>query len=362
MNRRDFLLTGSAALGALATGVHALEPHQRPLRIGFLGASHSHAAQKVKLVRESADWTFLGVCEESPSRREKYGNQGIRLLSQEELLKEAEVVVVESAVRHHARHAKLALEAGAHVHVEKPPAHTLADFVELQRIAKEKQRLLQVGYMWRYNPGINAALEAARKGWLGDVHLVRATINTSHSAATRKEVAEFRGGTMFELGCHVLDPVVRLLGRPAEVISHLRKHGSADDTLADNTTAILEYPKATAIITSLALQPNAGVHRSFEIIGSNGMALVKPIEQPTLVVELAKAAGPYRAGSQTVNLPRYERYVEEFVALAGAIRSGQPLMITPAEELLVHETLLRACQMEGVPSKPRVLGPGKSFP
>lgn len=231
------------------------------------------------------------------------------------------------------------------MHVEKPPAHTLADFVEIQRIAREKQRLVQVGYMWRFNPGINAALEAARQGWLGDVHLIRATINTSHSPGTRKEVAEFKGGTLFELGCHVLDPVVRLLGRPTDVISHLQKHGSADDTLADNTTAILSYSKATAIITSLSLQANAGAHRSFEIIGSNGVALVKPIEQPALVIDLAKPAGPYRAGAQKIDLPRYERYTDEFVALAAAIRNNQPLAVTPEEDFVVHETLLRACQM-----------------
>lgn len=344
MNRRDFLLTGSAALGALATGLHAAEP-PRKLRIGFLGVAHSHAAQKVKLVRESPDWTFVGICEEDPRLREIYAKQGLRLLSEEELLRECEVIAVESAVRDHVRHATLALGGGAHVHVEKPPAHTLADFVELQRIARERQRLLQVGYMWRFNPGINAVLEAARKGWLGDVHLVRATINTSHSPATRKEVAEFKGGTMFELGCHVLDPVVRLLGRPTEVITSLKKHGNADDTLADNTTAILEYPRATAIITSLSLQPNAGAHRSFEIIGTNGVALVKPIEQPTLVMNLMKPAGPYRAGTQTVSLPRYERYADEFIALAAAVRNNEPLAVTPEEELTVHETLLRACGM-----------------
>ncbi len=344
MNRRDFLLTGSAALASLATGLPAAEP-QRKLRIGFLGVSHSHAAQKVKLVRESADWTFVGICEESPRLREVYGKQGLRLLSEEELLRECEVIAVESAVRDHVRHTKLALQGGAHVHVEKPPAHTLADFVDLQRIAKEKQRLLQVGYMWRFNPGINAVLEAARQGWLGDVHLVRATMNTSHSPGARKEVGEFKGGTMFELGCHVLDPIVRLLGRPAEVISSLKTHGSTEDTVADNTTAILEYPRATAIITSLSLQPNAGAHRSFEIIGTNGVALVKPIEQPSLVFNLVKAAGPYQAGTQTISLPKYERYADEFVALAAAVRNNQPLAVTPEEELTVHETLLKACGM-----------------
>ncbi|MHA3770811.1 Gfo/Idh/MocA family protein [Verrucomicrobiota bacterium sgz303538] len=344
MNRRDFLLTGSAALGAFVVDTNAEEP-PRKLRIGFLGVSHSHAAQKVKLVQQSPDWTLVGICEDAAPLRDNYGKQGIRQMSQEELLRECEVVAVESAVRDHVRHAKLALEAGLHLHLEKPPAHTLVDFVEIQRLAKEKQRLLQVGYMWRFNPGINAVLEAAKKGWLGDVHLVRATINTSHSPATRREVAEFPGGTLFELGCHVIDPIVRLLGRPTEVISHLQKHGNFDDALKDNTTAILQYPRATAIVTSLALQPNAGAHRSVEIIGSNGVALLEPIEQPTLTLDLAKPAGPYRAGARTISFPRYERFTDEFAALAAAVRDGQPLAVTPEEELLVQETLLRACKM-----------------
>ncbi|MBM3840130.1 MAG: Gfo/Idh/MocA family oxidoreductase [Verrucomicrobia bacterium] len=350
MKRRPFIVS------ALATTIagrwivnsnltNAAESPVRRVRIGFLGASHSHASEKVKFTRASPEYELVGICEDDESVRKQYQSLGVPLVSQEKLFSDAEVIAVESAVRDHARHGRLALEAGKHVHLEKPPADTYAEFQKLVTLAREKKRLLQMGYMWRFHPGINAALEAARQGWLGQVYLVRGTINTTVDAVRRPEWAEFHGGTLFELGSHLIDPVVRLQGRPAKVTSFLKNHGGANDTLADNTVAVFEYPKALAIVSSATLQPGAGAHRFFEIQGSNGTALVKPIEPPKLQIDLAKAAGPYAKGIQSVPMPDYRRYAPELTELARCVRSGQPLSVTPEEDLLVQETLLRACEM-----------------
>ncbi len=44
-------------------------------------------------------------------------------------------------------------------------------------------------------------------------------------------------------------------------------------------------------------------------------------------------------------MPAYRRYAPEFEELAKCIRSGKPLSVTPQEDLLVQETLVRACDM-----------------
>jgi predicted dehydrogenase len=170
-------------------------------------------------------------------------------------------------------------------------------------------------------------------------------LNTQIPAERRPEMVEFKGGILFELGCHLIDPAVRLLGRPDKVTSHLKKHGNFADDMIDNAMAVLEYPKAMVMISSSSLQPAAGLHRSFEILGSQGTIRVNPIEPPELQVNLTKAVGPYKKGMQTVTLPEYKRYVAEFAELANAIREKKPLSTTPEEERLVHETLLRACDM-----------------
>jgi predicted dehydrogenase len=273
-----------------------------------------------------------------------YAKIGIPLLSQEELLARAQVVAVESAVQDHARHAKLALSAGKHVHLEKPPADTLEAFRELLGLAREKNVLLQMGYMWRYHPAINAAMEAARRGWLGEVYLVRGAINTQLSPQQRAEGARFPGGTLFELGSHLIDVLARLLGRATRITSVLKTHGPFEDHLSDNTLAIFEFPKALGIVSSSTLQPHAGKYRCLEILGTQGTAVVNPIEPPGLTIDLAKAAGPYQAGPNTVPMPQYSRYVPEFADLAAKIREGKRLAVSPEEDLLVQETLMRACE------------------
>lgn len=341
--RRFFSGLAVAGISVWARASRGAEA-SRKMNIGFLGISHSHFREKHKVVLESADWKLVGLCEGDEAIRAK-GPAGSRWLDAEQLFAEAEVVVVESSVQNHARDAKRALLAGKHVHVEKPPADSLDGFRELLQLAADKKRLLQIGYMWRYNPGINAALEAARQGWLGEVYLVRATINTQVGAEQRREWVRFRGGAMFELGCHLIDPLVRLLGRPLKVTPHLKQFAAVDDGLADNTVAVFEFSRAMGIITSAPLQPNAGPQRFFEILGTNGTARVQPLEQPVFAIELAKAAGPYTAGKQEVKLPAYRRYVDEFVELAAAIRNGRALPFSTEVELNVQEALLWACDM-----------------
>ena len=344
MNRRQFLQAtlASATLAHVATSTAADRPR---LKLGFLGVSHAHGKSKLQTVQESADWELTGVMETNPTFQEAAKKRGARLMSEEEVLAASDVVAVESDVRDHYRQARAALMAGRHVHLEKAPATTMGEFAELVRLAREKKRLLQMGYMWRFNPGINAVLEAARKGWLGDVFLVRGVMHTMLNDPMRRLVGEFRGGMMFELGCHLIDPMVRLLGRPAKVTPMLRHDATAADSLADNTVAVFEFGRAMGVIASAALLPGAHLHRSFEIHGTGGVAIVKPIEQPVLELDLAKAAGPYKKGRQVIEFPPYKRYVPEFAELSECVRSGKPLVVTSEEDLMVHDALLKACAM-----------------
>lgn len=348
MKRRCFLQAALAAASSAGLTAAGFTQEPKPagaarLPVGFLGASHSHAAGKIEAVRQSADWELIGVCEADKRLQENFARGGIPLLTEEELLGRCQVVAVESQVQDHARNARTALAAGKHVHLEKPPADRLEALGDLLRLARQKGVLLQMGYMWRYHPGMIAALEAARRGWLGEIYLVRGTINTQLAAPQRAEVARFPGGTMFELGSHLIDVLARLMGRPTKITPLLKTHGPLQDHLADNTLAVFEFPKALAVISSSTLQPHAGRSRSFEIFGTQGTAVVNPIEPPGLTIDLATPSGPYRAGLNNVPMPKYLRYVPEFADLAARIREGRSLPVSPEEELLVQETLLRAC-------------------
>jgi predicted dehydrogenase len=348
MKRRTFLQTSlhCAAVAVAPLSLAAAGNTGKPrIPIGFLGATYSHGPAKIKLALSAPDWECVGVCESSAAGRTTCEKLGAQLVSQDDLFARACVVAVESDVRDHAPHALLALKANKHVHVEKPPATQIADMRAMVALAREKERLLQTGFMWRYHPGFKAILEAARQGWLGDIFMVRGFIGNNLAPARRPEWGEYPGGSMFDLGSHLVDFTVRLLGRPKTVAPLLRHHGKFNDSLRDNNVAVLEYDHATAVLVNTAMQAVGTPQRSLEVLGTNGTATLQPIEPPALILDLAKPSGPYKKGSQQVSLPTYQRYEADFAELAAAVRGERPLSVSLDEELLVAETVLRVSDM-----------------
>lgn len=338
MIRRSFIAAGLAA---------PLAASAKPARIGFLGASHSHGAGKIRVAGESPDFEIAGLWDDDVEVRRKYESQGLAIREPDQLLQDPsiDVIAVEGPVADHARDGLRVVQAGKHLHLEKPPALDVESLRTILGVAGSQGLVVQQGYMWRYHPGLNRMLEAARHGWLGDIHLVQAAIHKTLAPAARAPWAQFRGGQMFELGPHVIDPLVRLLGRPNRVTPYLNKHGEFDDTLADNTLAVFEYSGALGIVTGAALAANGSRYRSFEVHGTNGVATLRPIEAPRLVFDLAEAAGPYPKGPHRVELPAYRRYVGDMAALARAVRGEEPLHVSFDEDIVVQEALIKASGM-----------------
>jgi predicted dehydrogenase len=350
MNRRHFIYTATGltlgnALSKSSGGMAAGQGTEPRLKIGFLGAAYSHAAAKLKMMLKHADFELVGAWDDAPKVRDQVAKMGVPVISQEEVLSRSQIVAVESVVRDHARYAKMALAAGKHVHLEKPPSLTMAEFSEAVRLAREKRLVLQGGYQYRHSPPFNAVIEAARKGWLGEVYMVRATMNNQLAVERRAEWGEFKGGVMFELGSHMIDIVVRLLGKPAKVTPFLFTHGRFNDSFKDNTVAVFEYPRAIASVFSATFQPNSSAYRALEVLGTNGTAVIRPIEPPALEMDLAKEAGPYKAGMNKMDWPKWERFAGDFAELAAAVRGRGQIAVSLEEDLAVQEALLLASGM-----------------
>jgi len=339
-DRRTFLIASAAAVTAQASDKPAVG-------IGFLGGVHSHFEGKLAAAQSIPDLRIVGVCERDPKVQDTLKKQGVALLSRDQLLShpEIQVIAVESAVRDHAADGLAVVKAGKHLHLEKAPADNMAAFRRIVDLAREKKLRLQTGYIFRRHPGISRAIEAARKGWLGEVFMVRASIGNQLAANRRPEWAEFAGGVMYELGGHVIDPVIRLMGRPRSITPILRKDGPFSDTLKDNCVALLEWEKATGIIQSATLQPGATRYRNFELIGTHGTFIVNPLEPGAAVIDLEKPAGPYIAGQQKLSFQPFARYADDLRDMVAAVRGEAELPVSYDEDLMVHEALLRCSGM-----------------
>jgi predicted dehydrogenase len=256
-------------------------------------------------------------------------------------------VTVETVVEDLVPTARRCVAAGLHVHLDKPAGPVLPAFRELLAAAGTRGLTVQLGYMFRYNPGFVFLRRAVREGWLGDITEISGGIGKLADATVRREAGRFAGGGMFELGCHLIDQVVSLLGPPAAVNGVSRRLGPPGDPFADNQLALLEYPRALVTIRCNHTDPLGNERRGFAVTGTRGTAELRPLEPPRLRLGLAEAREGFRRGFQDVELPASPgRYDGEFLDLAAVIRGGPPLAWDAAHDLAVHAAVLRASGME----------------
>jgi predicted dehydrogenase len=343
IDRRQFLAAAGVGAGSAALG----QTVSTKIRVGILCIQHSHLNEKLQAMYNNPDYDVVSVCEPEEATRRERGNhpllKRLRWVSIDDMLgdKSVDLVVFEGEVKDAVPFGMRVLDAGKHLHLEKPPTSKMEPFRNLVELARRRDRKLQLGYIWRFHEGADAALEACRKGWLGDIFMIRATINSDRDMKQRAVEARYPGGSMFELGGHVIDRVITLLGRPAQVRQWLRHDTNIQDTVKDNTLAVFEYPSAIAVIVSS--NRDAANHRSFEAIGTDGSITIEPMEPvPTLRSRMRESRGPYKKGAQEIKLPPQPRFIKDFEDLARAIKSGTPLRYSYDHELLLHGTLLRA--------------------
>ena len=344
-SRRTFVAGLAAASGAALSA-----PAGERIRVAMIGTGHGHAASKIKALRALPEYELVGNCRpdaDEPGEGEVF--RGVRWMSMEEALGDAtiELVVVESLPGRNLKYALRCVRAGKFVHLDKPPGADLAALRTMLADASARKRVVQMGYQWRYHPGMQTAFEAAKKGWLGTVHRVRLSIDKPIGAEERRELARFRGGVLFSEGCHLVDRAVALFGKPDKITGFLRHESPIQDGLADNTLAIFEYQKTLVEVSVASFQPNGGRYRRLEIVGSNGVALVQPYAPLRLMVDLKEAAGPYKAGEQLIPLtnPPGPTYAPDFREMARIIRKGEKPSYSPHHDLITQEALLEACGM-----------------
>ncbi|GAA1736974.1 Gfo/Idh/MocA family oxidoreductase [Brachybacterium phenoliresistens] len=119
----------------------------------------------------------------------------------------------------HATWAIAAIEAGKHVLVEKPIARTLAEALEIQRIAEAHDVVVQVGFVRRHAPNCQVLKSFIDAGDLGEIYYAKASCIRRNGNPggwfADKEIAG--GGPLLDIGVHVLDLAWYLMGSPKAV-------------------------------------------------------------------------------------------------------------------------------------------------
>jgi predicted dehydrogenase len=120
----------------------------------------------------------------------------------------------------HREPALFALQSGAHVLCEKPLATSVDEAREMFTAAKAAKRHLMAAQNWRFEASSRAIKRVVDGGDLGDVYYAEATALRRLGIPTWggfHQSAISHGGTMMDIGVHMLDLAVWLMGNPKPV-------------------------------------------------------------------------------------------------------------------------------------------------
>lgn len=350
VDRRNFLTGASAAAACLPLTTSTVRSAVRKdkIKIGQIGTGHAHAAGVFRQLQQvTDDYELVGIVENDEKRRQQLGDsyQGVELISEEQLLNTPglQAVVVETEVQELLPTARRCVSAGMNIHLDKPAGENLRDFQQLLDEVGRRKLHLQMGYIYRYHPAFQFCYQAVADGWLGDVFEVHAVMSKKVGPDSRRYLSRFAGGSMFEIGCHVIDALVRVLGKPQRTTPHARKTHPDRDPLVDNQLAVFDYPRSIASIRSALVEYNGGQRRQFTVCGEFGTFDLRPLGGHTFRLALEKPRGKYKTGYQDVTLPQGPGiFMSAFRDMAAVLRGEKANDYPLQHELAVHETVLRA--------------------
>src|SRR6185503_13207767 len=183
VSRRQFFAQGAATAALLSPALARQEGP--PMRLGMLGMWHTHADGIVSRVSENPkEFTLVGFTDPDPDvvaeKRKRWEPKipGFKVYEKPEqlLAEKLDGVVVEGLVYDNLKLARMALESGRPVMLEKPAGIQLDEHRKLIDLAREKKLHVQMIYLFRYMSAVREMLARATKGEFGKVYEFRARL------------------------------------------------------------------------------------------------------------------------------------------------------------------------------------------
>jgi predicted dehydrogenase len=270
-----------------------LTKQERRLRIGVLGAGPIAQFAHLESCVKARNADLYAICDAAPDllarmaatyEPERTFDDFAAMLADPDV----EAVIVATSDPFHVPMSIKALEAGKHVLCEKPLGVNVEEVEELRDVVKRTGRIVQVGHMKRFDPGLEAAHDfiqnemgqlLALKAWYCDsthrytmtdaVQPLPVTSNRQRKPHGNPK-ADLRRYYMLAHGSHLVDTARFLCGEIVEVRARLLERFGAycwfvETGFADGTLGHLDLTVAVRM----------DWHEGFQLYGENGSVLAK---------------------------------------------------------------------------------------
>lgn len=200
---------------------------------------------------------LVGACDPEPKRLAEARKIGTKLKTYSDYRKmladqQFDVISVCSPNKFHAQHAIAALEHGAHVVLEKPPAVTMKEIAAIKAAVKKSGRKLIVGFSHRLMRGNQKIQKLLKDGAIGEPYMIR--VRFAHRGpypGWAKNDWFYSpvlaiGGALLDMGIHAIDQALWHLG-PVKRVQAMARTLRKDIRVDDNAVLLLEYANGKAL-------------------------------------------------------------------------------------------------------------------
>ncbi len=311
--------------------------------VGRIGAFHAATLNSLDAVDE------LIVHDVNGAQAAKVAAElGARAVDSEQELLAAGLdgLVITTPTPGHAPMLRTAIAAGVATFCEKPVAATLAETIELTRLAQDSDTPVHVGFQRRFDRGYQRVQQAVADGELGFIHTIRS--HTLDEAPPHADYIPTSGGIFRDCNVHDFDVVRFVSGREvATVYATGGNQGAAFFVEAgdyDTGGAMLTLDSGTVVQISSTRYNGQGHDVRTEVFGSKGSMSVGLDD--SLAMQSAEGGIDWPKGPvHHTFMDRFRpAYVAELTAFFDVAAGKIPSPCTVADALQAFR-IAEACEM-----------------
>ncbi|MEZ4867294.1 MAG: Gfo/Idh/MocA family oxidoreductase [Caldilineaceae bacterium] len=331
---------------------------QAPLRVAIAGCGNI-AGPYARTMKNFPQIELVGATDIMPERAQalvaEYGGRAYATL--DELLADKSIDLVVNLTIHHAHPAVITqcLNAGKHVHSEKPLALTYTDAKALVELAAAKGLRLSCSPITYMGEAQQTVWKAIREGQAGPIRVVYCEVNWGRIEAWHPNPEPFYDvGALFDVGVYPLTLVTTMIAPARRVTAYgkvlypdrVTKEGrSFHIDTPDWITAAVELENGTVIrLTTNFYVGHHSKQKGLEFHGDKGSIYISSFQDFHAAVEYADFGQPYAPLSYVREPFQGIEWGRAVADIADAIAAGVPQRGSGAQAAHVVEILCAITQ------------------
>jgi len=254
-----------------------------------------------------------------------------------------------------------ALDRGLHAMIERPMGHSLDAAETMIAAARHGGGRLMAHWSIAFWPQVQAAIELARSGELGDIYLVK--YRAAHPGPREMGFSSYHcewlldprrgGGALLEGGGFGVVLAEAILGKPQGVSATIGNYHKSNAEVEDNAIIMMHYPRANAIAEASWSQVGELTCYTAAIYGTQGTLVVEPYHGG----RLWRADADQPAGQPTLFSPNDPSMASGPAHFIARLRDDQPFHpMCQAETARNVHAVLQAARRSSEQQKPVSLG------